>query len=247
MSNISVFQFDSNSVRVLLIDNEPWFVATDILKALNSSTTVTALESLIIEGLGDEFVSNKLISDRLGRKQNTLLIAEPGLTFFVAKSRTDLGKAMNRWIHKDVLPSIRKTGSYSLVQEQPKRAINYYAERVMHIRENLKLPNVPCFTVIEECGHLLLEVEKRGYPVGEFDLLDGSIWKQWATYRRKELNLPDTNLKAKYRFLDKRSVQEINAYPMSEIQAFKIWLRTVYETQGLPKYLKTKYGSLAIR
>ena len=117
MSNLTIFQFESNQVRIVTIDGEPWFIANDVLKATDSTTTVTALKRMISEDLGDEFVSNQVIIDTMKRKQKMLCLSEAALTFFVARSRTELGKQMNRWIHSEVLPSIRKTGSYSLPDE----------------------------------------------------------------------------------------------------------------------------------
>ena len=73
---------------------------------------------MVREELNNGFVSNLPILDNLGREQNALCISEPALTLFVSRSRTEMGKAMNRWIHIEVLPSIRKTGSYSLAKRQ---------------------------------------------------------------------------------------------------------------------------------
>jgi hypothetical protein len=111
------FEFESNQVRIVTINGEPWFVAKDILQAIGSSTTVTAVEAMIREDLGDDFFTNKLISDTIERDQNMLILSEPALTMFVSRSRTELGKALNRWIHAEVIPSIRKTGKYEV--EQP--------------------------------------------------------------------------------------------------------------------------------
>jgi len=116
MSNLAVFEFEGKSVRVVEIDGEPWFVASDVLAAIGSQTKVTELKALIIEDLGDGFVTTVPISDSLGRKQHTLVLSEPGLTLFVSRSRTSLGKAMNRWIHTEVLPTLRKTGTYATVR-----------------------------------------------------------------------------------------------------------------------------------
>lgn len=124
MNSLTVFEFDSDSVRVLTINGEPWFVARDVLKAIKSTTKVTELEVLIQEDLGDEFVTNELVLDTLGRRQKCLIIAEAALTLFVSRSRTETGKQLNRWIHTEVLPSIRKTGSYQVPQQ-----------RFLHIQE----------------------------------------------------------------------------------------------------------------
>ena len=113
MSSLAVFEFNSKPVRVVFLKGNPWFVAKDVLMAMESTTTVTALEALISEDFGDGFVTNQLISDTIGRKQKMLCLSEPALTLFVSRSRTGLGKQLNRWMHVEVLPSIRKTGSYS--------------------------------------------------------------------------------------------------------------------------------------
>lgn len=117
MSNLTIFQFQSQDIRIVVLDGEPWFVANDVLNATGSTTTVTALKRMIEEDLGSEFVSSQVIIDTMKRKQKMLCLSEAALTLFISRSRTDLGKRMNRWIHTEVLPSIRKTGSYSLAAE----------------------------------------------------------------------------------------------------------------------------------
>lgn len=111
MSNLTVFGFESEDVRVLSINGEPWFVARDILKAIRSATTVSAVETLIREELGEEFVTNQPLLTK-GGTQSLLLLSEPATSLVIARSRTEWGKRMNRWIHVEVLPSIRKTGNY---------------------------------------------------------------------------------------------------------------------------------------
>jgi prophage antirepressor-like protein len=132
MTNLSVFNFNSNQVRIVSVDGEPWFVARDVLVAAKSSTTVTAMKAMIEEGLGEEFVINKpLLTD--GGVQETLLVAEAGITFFISRSRTELGKAMNRWIHVEVLPTIRKTGTYSVKPAQGLMPVNDIKEVMLAV------------------------------------------------------------------------------------------------------------------
>jgi prophage antirepressor-like protein len=117
MSNLSSFQFNNNQVRVVMIDGEPWFVLTDVLQNLDSNTKVTEVKASICEGLGKEFVNTVPLQTN-GGLQDTTIISEAGLTFWVSRGRTELAKKMNRWIHKEVLPSIRKTGKYEIPQKQ---------------------------------------------------------------------------------------------------------------------------------
>lgn len=112
MSNLTVFDFESNNVRVVSVQGEPWFVARDVLKAIRSSTTVSAVEALIREELGEEFVTNQPLLTK-GGTQSMLLLSEPATSLVIARSRTEWGKRMNRWIHVEILPAIRKTGSYN--------------------------------------------------------------------------------------------------------------------------------------
>lgn len=139
-NSLSVFDFNCNEVRVILIDNEPWFVAKDVLVACNSKTKVTELEALVCKDLGEEFVSNEPILDRLKRHQNVLVLAESALTFYVSRSRTELGKKFNRWLHIEVLPSIRKTGQYS-IKQQPQLSsedkATKIADAIAHIKDKL--------------------------------------------------------------------------------------------------------------
>ena len=117
MTNLTVFEFKNQSVRILTINGKPWFVAKDVLDAIGSSTTVTALKSLVCNDLGEVFVANQHL-ETAGGIQEMLILSEPALTLFVSRSRTELGKALNRWIHSEVLPAIRETGTYS-VHTQP--------------------------------------------------------------------------------------------------------------------------------
>lgn len=139
MTSLSVFSFNDNQVRIVTVDGEPWFVAKDVLEAMETSTKVTDLKALIVEDLGDEFVTNESIKDTLGRNQEMMLLSEPALTLFVSRSRTEVGKSMNRWIHTEVLPAIRKTGRYEVIPKpDPTPALPPADVRVDKLMSNLE-------------------------------------------------------------------------------------------------------------
>jgi prophage antirepressor-like protein len=123
MSDLSVFEYENQSVRSISIDGEPWFCLSDSLNAMRTKTTITAAKALIEEELGDDFVSNQPIEDSIGRTQQVCFVSESGLTFLLGRSRTEAGKKFNRWVHGEVLPSIRKTGSYSLKKQSEDRLL----------------------------------------------------------------------------------------------------------------------------
>jgi prophage antirepressor-like protein len=114
VSNLSFFEFKSSRVRTTQAGDEIAFCLVDVLVAMGSSTKAYQAKGLIREGLGDDAVIVIPIHDALGREQETLFVLEAGLTFLLARSRTEIGKQLNRLIHTEILPSLRKTGRYSV-------------------------------------------------------------------------------------------------------------------------------------
>lgn len=110
----SNFEFtfeDKGLIRVINIDGDPWFVGTDICKVLgirNPSAAYSRLDP-------DERSTRKL--ETAGGTQNTTIISESGLYGLVMSSRKHEVQPFKRWVRKEVLPEIRKTGSYSVTSE----------------------------------------------------------------------------------------------------------------------------------
>ncbi|SDM15466.1 phage antirepressor [Sediminibacillus halophilus] len=102
-----VFQYDGRQVRTAVVDEVVWFVASDICDVLeigNPSQTVKRL---------DEDEKNTLIlNDGIGNPRK-VVVSESGLYSMVLGSRKKEAKQFKRWVTHDVLPSIRKTGSYT--------------------------------------------------------------------------------------------------------------------------------------
>jgi prophage antirepressor-like protein len=109
-NNIQLFENpEFGQVRVLLQeDGEPLFCLTDVCNALELNS------GDVRKRLTDEVVSIHPISDSLGRQQKTNFINEDGLYDVVLDSRKENAKRLRKWVTSEVLPSIRKTGSYSV-------------------------------------------------------------------------------------------------------------------------------------
>lgn len=107
----AIFAFVSHSIRVVFINGDPWFVLRDLLDAMESKTsTNNAIES-IKQGLGEGY-SNGIPLETSGGIQEITIVAEAGATYLVSRSNTDTGRRLNRFLHAEVLPAIRKTGRY---------------------------------------------------------------------------------------------------------------------------------------
>ena len=131
---ITCFTFESSDVRVVTDQmGEPWFVLRDVLQAMDRKGVRTnEAKSSIDEGLGDGYVKTVPILDSMGRTQQATIISEPAVTFLVSRSNTETGRKLNRWIHAEVLPSIRKTGGYG---NSIKTRADYLLEAAIRFKE----------------------------------------------------------------------------------------------------------------
>ncbi|MEJ9210089.1 phage antirepressor [Bacillus smithii] len=103
-----VFQYQEHQVRTILKDGEPWFVAKDVCNVLEIKNSRDAISRL------DDDEKDVALTDTLGGKQEMAIVNEPGLYTLILGSRKPEAKAFKRWITHEVIPTIRKTGSYSI-------------------------------------------------------------------------------------------------------------------------------------
>ena len=103
------------SVRVVMQDNEPWFVAADVCKALEIGNTSDAVKRLD-EDEKMTLDSTDSHSGKRGGAQFITIVSEPGLYSLVLSSRKPEAKAFKRWITHEVIPTLRKHGAYMTVQ-----------------------------------------------------------------------------------------------------------------------------------
>lgn len=107
MNQIVAFDFESHDVRVVIgQDGEPRFVAADLLSTLN-------LDRKALERLDDDEKGVSSIHTPGGQQEMTV-VNESGLFNLVLGSRKPEAKRFKRWVTHEVLPSIRKTGSYAV-------------------------------------------------------------------------------------------------------------------------------------
>lgn len=100
---------DFGEVRTLEINGEPWFVGKDVATALEYSDTNKAIAMHVDD---DDKLNDKTASS-LGQRGGWL-INESGLYSLIMSSKMEKAKEFKRWVTSEVLPSIRKTGSYDI-------------------------------------------------------------------------------------------------------------------------------------
>lgn len=110
MNDLAIFENpEFGHIRGLKIEGEPWFVGKDIAAALGYSDTAQAIRKHI-----DDEDKGVVESTTPGGKQNITVINESGLYSLMLKSKLPGAKKFKRWVTSEVLPSIRKTGAYSM-------------------------------------------------------------------------------------------------------------------------------------
>lgn len=105
---ITPFNFNDHAVRVLQIEDAPWFVATDVAESLGYKSPKDAASYLDDDEKGSAIVRTP------GGDQKLTVINESGLYALVLRSRKPEARKFAKWVTSEVLPAIRKTGSYSL-------------------------------------------------------------------------------------------------------------------------------------
>lgn len=110
MNNLQVFSNpEFAGVRVVVENDEPWFVASDVANALGYQNPRDAIVKHVDEE--DKGVSEMLTP---GGRQKTTLINESGLYSLVLQSKLPSAKRFKRWVTHEVLPAIRRTGRYAV-------------------------------------------------------------------------------------------------------------------------------------
>lgn len=113
MNEIMMYAFNESNVRAVVVNNEAYFVGKDVALILDYSNPKDAIRRHVDD---EDKTDGVVIYDSIGRPQRPVLINESGLYSLILRSKKPEAKEFKRWITKEVLPSIRKTGSYSLME-----------------------------------------------------------------------------------------------------------------------------------
>lgn len=106
MSNIQIFNYQSNEVRTVEMNGEPWFVLKDVCNILGISKYRDTAARLDADERGSVEV------DTLGGTQQVIAVNESGLYHVILRSDKPEAAPFRKWVTSEVLPSIRKHGAY---------------------------------------------------------------------------------------------------------------------------------------
>ena len=112
--SIQTWAFSDMLIRTIQIENAPYFVGKDVATALEYKQATDMTKYL------DEDEVSTCTIPTSGGNQEMLVINEPGLYHAIFMSRKESAKEFRRWVTNEVLPAIRKTGTYTVTLSRKK-------------------------------------------------------------------------------------------------------------------------------
>ncbi len=112
MNELQIFSFDSNEVRTVVVNEEPYFVGKDVAEVLGYSNTRDALNRHVDDEDKKNLTSRNTTLENLPNRGLTA-VNESGLYSLIFSSKLDSAKRFKRWVTSEVLPVIRKHGIYA--------------------------------------------------------------------------------------------------------------------------------------
>jgi len=148
--------FEGQQLKIIENENGPWFLLNDLVQILGLSNS-----RMVKDRLEDDVSSTYPIQDSLGRTQQATFVNEDGLYDVILDSRKPEAKRFRKWITSEVIPSIRKTGSYQ--NEKPKSQLEILQGTVNQMVEQEKR---------------LSAVEKKQDSITEILSLNPAEWRK---------------------------------------------------------------------
>jgi prophage antirepressor-like protein len=132
MNDIQIFSnSEFGEIRTVVIDDEPWFVVNDVAASLGYSRGRNSLKHIDNE---DKRVA-PIRSPLGGGEQDTYITNESGLYSLIFGSKLESAKKVKRWVTSEVLPSIRKNGTYQVenLQDNPMKLLELHYEAIKQV------------------------------------------------------------------------------------------------------------------
>lgn len=230
MNKLVKFDFQDKEVRTVYIDTNVWFVAKDvcdILRISNNRMAISRLETF------EKGVSN---IDTPGGNQQMTIISESGLYKLMFSSRKEEAKIFANWITTEVIPSIRKTGSYTITQPVNEEPISYLSEESVKVARNIKQIDITLADSYPELAQALIDLsvskiiskeqktltgdnlkgivqiaEELGYKIGDFSTISLGRFasKKLSHLRKTGKRLVNGQMRPVNCYPDNKEVQDV--------------------------------------
>lgn len=181
MNEVQIFDsIEFGKIRTVVIDDEPWFIAKDISESLGYSQTANMLKIVDLEDK-KKVASSDLDGTFSKYSVGITVINESGLYASIFGSKLESARKFKRWVTKEVLPSIRKTGAYNTNQlpqtpmqllelhyealKQVDKKVDEVSDEVKELRDDIEAVKMDLPILPIEADKITVAVKKKGVEV----------------------------------------------------------------------------------
>jgi len=241
-NKITLFDYKNTKIRTVIIDGEIWFVAKDICDVLEIKNPTDAMSNL----------SDKMKMTLEGKESilvitedpNTVrisLISEAGMYKLVFRSRKPEAEKFTDWIVSEVLPSIRKTGSYGTTKELSPMMMRFS----LNSKQNSTLGYWSMLNKMVELFALPLEHNGFELPSNIIsDISTGILFNKFL--KEKDYEISKICKTYTHVYPDGRKIAGVKQYPDTLYPLFTQWFQTEWLQKNCAKYIIKKTDEMVL-
>lgn len=229
MNELQIFNSEEfGDIRTITIDNEPWFVGIDVAKSLGYANPKNAVPKHVSE---EDKLSTQI--EYAGQRREVTIINESGLYSLIFGSKLESAKRFKRWVTSEVLPAIRKTGSYQkpmTIAEQ----IQLLAQGNVELEEKIEAVNDDLQEFKKDMPLLALECQKITKAKNQkvVPMLGGKDAPAYKDNSLRQLVYSDIDVQLRREF-------GVNTYKAIKRNQCDVAIKIINEYE-LPMYLKDR-------
>ncbi|HCT6744001.1 TPA: ORF6C domain-containing protein [Staphylococcus aureus] len=194
MQELRTFNFEELPVRTLEVDGEPYFIGKDVADILGYTNSRKTLSDHVDE---EDKLTSRIVTS--GQNRNVTIINESGLYSLIFSSKLENAKRFKRWVTSEVLPSLRRTGTYQTKPLTTSEQIQLIAqgnteldERVTKIEETYPIMHGEAKHIQRLVAQKVAEIVRNKFN-GFYDQVSRKLFAEIYKSIKKIFDVPSCN------------------------------------------------------
>lgn len=194
MQELQTFNFEELPVRTLEVDGEPYFIGKDVADILGYTNSRKTLSDHVDE---EDKLTSRIVTS--GQNRNVTIINESGLYSLIFSSKLENAKRFKRWVTSEVLPSLRRTGTYQTKPLTTSEQIQLIAqgnteldERVTKIEETYPIMHGEAKHIQRLVAQKVAEIVRNKFN-GFYDQVSRKLFAEIYKSIKKIFDVPSYN------------------------------------------------------
>ncbi|HDC3824664.1 TPA: ORF6C domain-containing protein [Staphylococcus aureus] len=194
MQELQTFNFEELPVRTLEVDGELYFIGKDVADILGYTNSRKTLSDHVDE---EDKLTSRIVTS--GQNRNVTIINESGLYSLIFSSKLENAKRFKRWVTSEVLPSLRRTGTYQTKPLTTSEQIQLIAqgnteldERVTKIEETYPIMHGEAKHIQRLVAQKVAEIVRNKFN-GFYDQVSRKLFAEIYKSIKKIFDVPSYN------------------------------------------------------